>query len=135
MKIDISREIIFRTARSGGKGGQNVNKVETMVEGVFDPQQSTILTVHQKELISEKLKNKMTNSGLLIVKSQRERSQLANKEDVIEKLNRLIEQALKKKKMRIATAPTKGSKEKRIQGKKIKSQTKSGRRKVDYNDL
>jgi ribosome-associated protein len=135
MKIDISREIVFRTARSGGKGGQNVNKVETMVEGIFDPAASSVLTVDQKQLIIEKLKNKMTNTGLLIVKSQRERSQLANKEDVIEKINRLIEQALKKKKMRIATAPTKGSKEKRIQGKKIKSQTKSGRRKVDYNDL
>lgn len=135
MKIDISREIIFRTARSGGKGGQNVNKVETMVEGIFDPAASSVLTVDQKQLIIEKLKNKMTNTGLLIVKSQRERSQLANKEDVIEKINKIIEQALKKKKMRIATAPTKGSKEKRIQGKKIKSQTKSGRRKVDYNDL
>jgi ribosome-associated protein len=135
MKIDISREIVFRTARSGGKGGQNVNKVETMVEGIFDPAASSVLSVDQKQLIIEKLKNKMTNTGLLIVKSQRERSQLANKEDVIEKINRLIEQALKKKKMRIATAPTKGSKEKRIQGKKIKSQTKSGRRKVDYNDL
>jgi ribosome-associated protein len=135
MKIDISREIVFRTARSGGKGGQNVNKVETMVEGIFDPAASSVLSVDQKQLIIEKLKNKMTNTGLLIVKSQRERSQLANKEDVVEKINRLIEQALKKKKMRIATAPTKGSKEKRIQGKKIKSQTKSGRRKVDYNDL
>jgi ribosome-associated protein len=135
MKIDISREIVFRTARSGGKGGQNVNKVETMVEGIFDPAASLVLTVDQKQLIIEKLKNKMTNNGLLIVKSQRERSQLANKEDVIEKINRLIEQSLKKKKMRIATAPTKGSKEKRIQGKKIKSQTKSGRRKVNYNDL
>ncbi len=135
MKIDISREIVFRTARSGGKGGQNVNKVETMVEGIFDPEKSSILSVDQKEIIQEKLKNKMTNTGLLIVKSQRERSQLANKGDVIEKINRLIEQTLKKKKMRIATAPSKGSKEKRIQGKKIKSQTKSGRRKVDYNDI
>ncbi len=87
MKIDITREISFRTARSGGSGGQNVNKVETMVEGLWDIDKSQLITDEQKERIKDKLRNRITQNGILIVKSQSERTQLGNKEIVVKKMH------------------------------------------------
>ena len=130
MKIDISRELEFRTARSGGKGGQNVNKVETMVEGIFNISGSAILTEEQKNLLLEKLSNRINKEGLPFVKSQATRSQLNNKEIVIEKINQLISQALEKKKTRIATKPSKASVEKRIDHKKRNAGIKDFRKKL-----
>lgn len=133
MKIDVYNEIIFSTARSGGKGGQNVNKVETMVEGRWNAAESGLFSWHQKQLIIEKLSNKITSEGLLLVKSQTARTQLSNKEEVVKKMNAMIEHALIKKKARIATKPSKGSKEKRIDAKKNKSEIKDNRRKVRFD--
>lgn len=129
MKIDITREISFRTARSGGSGGQNVNKVETMVEGLWDIDHSQVLDDEQKNRIKDKLRNRITQSGILIVKSQSERTQLGNKEIVLKRMHQLLTEALHKKKSRISTRPTKASKEKRIEHKKKRSDIKSGRRK------
>lgn len=128
--INVLKEIQFKTARSGGKGGQNVNKVETMVEGSFHVASSEILTDKQKETIIEKLANKITNDGYLLVKSQAERTQLGNKEEVIVKMHLLLNNALIKRKKRKPTKPTKASKEKRVKVKKEKGIIKAGRKKI-----
>lgn len=129
MSIDLSAEITFRTARSGGKGGQNVNKVETMVEGYFDVTASSLLTDQQKALVQEKLAHRINAEGLLQVRSQEERTQLGNKQLVVKKMNELVHKALLKPKKRVPTKPSKAVKEKRLQFKKRLSDKKQQRRK------
>lgn len=130
--INVVKEIKFKTARSGGSGGQNVNKVETMVEGYFDVDASQLFSPEQKELIKQKLANKITDEGFLLVKSQTERSQLGNKEEVVRKINALLNQALIQPKKRKATKPSKAAKENRIASKKKNSEIKEGRKKINY---
>ncbi len=127
-KVQILKELTYKMSRSSGKGGQNVNKVSTKVELRFDVKQSLFLSDDEKCRLIEKLRNRISNKGILVISCDTERTQLRNKTKVIELFFGLIEKALYIQKKRKKTTPTKSSVEKRIKDKKIKSEKKQQRR-------
>ena len=122
-------ELKLKAVRSSGKGGQHVNKVSTRVELYFNVTSSSFLNEEQKTLILEKLKNRINSEGELILASQTERSQLANKKAVILRFDELIKKALEKKKKRIPTKISKAKQQQRLESKKLHAQKKIFRKK------
>jgi ribosome-associated protein len=123
-------EIVFRSSRSSGPGGQNVNKVESRVELIFDVKRSPSLSDEHREKILATVGNKIDSNGLLHMTSQRSRSQWQNKETVIAGLIRLLRAATKPAKKRLHTHPSKAIKEKRLKEKRITSEKKKTRSRI-----
>lgn len=124
---DVTSELDISASRSGGPGGQNVNKVNSKINLRFDVKQSPSLTEEEKEKILDKLSSRITNEGVLILSASSKRTQLQNKEAAIEKFNQLMGRAFAKRKARKATKPTKGSIKRRLKSKKIQSEKKKMR--------
>jgi ribosome-associated protein len=123
-----SGELEISFARSGGPGGQNVNKVSSKVDLRWNPSTSLALTNDDRVLLLDKLKNRLTNSGELIVTSTLTRDQIKNREDARDKLVLIVKAALDRPKPRKATKPSKGVKRRRIADKRHKAEQKRNRR-------
>jgi ribosome-associated protein len=127
-KTDLQKELIYKTSRSGGKGGQNVNKVASKVELLFSVSNSALFTDDEKLLLNDKLQSRFNKDGFVQVICDEERSQYLNKEKAIERLISLLTKALRKPKVRKATKVSKAAKAARLEAKRINSLKKEGRR-------
>ncbi|MGF7038158.1 alternative ribosome rescue aminoacyl-tRNA hydrolase ArfB [Mucilaginibacter lappiensis] len=132
-KSNLQKEVTYKTSRSGGKGGQNVNKVSSKVELLFNINGSELFTEDEKVLLSEKLQNRLNKDGLVQVICDEERSQYLNKEKAIERLVLLLTRALQKPKVRKPTKVSKAVKAARLDNKK-KHSAKKENRKINHSD-
>jgi ribosome-associated protein len=130
-KEELQRDVQYKTSRSGGKGGQNVNKVSSKVELLFSVTNSMLFTDEEKALLMSKLQSRLNKDGLLQVVCEEERSQYLNKEKAIEKLQTILTKALHQPKKRKASKPSKASVAARLDEKRRASLKKINRRFTD----
>lgn len=128
-KSELLKELTFKTSRSGGKGGQNVNKVSTKVELNLDIDRSELFNPDEKERLKQKLAHKIIAGGTIQVVTEEERTQLGNKERGVEKLLKLLHAALHQDAPRKATKPRRSAVEKRLKVKQQQAFKKINRRK------
>lgn len=128
MRACLLEEVRYRTSRASGPGGQHVNKTESRVELMWNPAGSLCLDQVQKARLLSVIGNRLTEKGELILASEKYRSQIRNKEDVANRFLRLVTAALIPPRKRVATRPTRASREKRIKQKKIRGDIKKSRR-------
>jgi ribosome-associated protein len=127
-------ELTFTASRSGGPGGQNVNKVATRVTLAFDVAGSASLLAAQKALILTRLATRISKDGVLRVVSQRHRSQAANRQAALDRFVELVRGALAEEVPRVATRPTRVAKERRVASKKLRARIKETRRRPDSTE-
>lgn len=123
-------ELNFEFSRSGGPGGQHVNKTNSAAVLRWNVDMTLAFSEDQKLILQSKLR--ITNSGEVIIRSEESRDQEKNKKKCLEKLDHFIEKALFVPKKRKATKPSRSQKEKRIKSKKIRSEVKKSRSKKDW---
>ncbi len=129
---DLSTELSYRAVRGSGPGGQHVNKTSTKVELRWSLPESAFFSEQQKVRLSAKLASRLTSEDELILTDHSTRSQSRNREIVTKRLYQLLEEALKKDKLRKKTKPTNAAKRKRLDNKKRRGEVKSGRGQVFY---
>ncbi|MBD3903012.1 aminoacyl-tRNA hydrolase [Chryseobacterium sp. Ch-15] len=125
---NFTTELTYKTSRSSGAGGQNVNKVETSVTVMWKVQDSDFFNVFQKRLISEKLKNRINLDGILQLTVSESRTQLQNKKIATEKILEIVNESVIIPKARYKTKPSKAKVQKRLDTKKKLSDKKENRR-------
>ncbi len=131
-KKQLHQELTFQTSRSGGPGGQNVNKVNSKVTLYFDVLNSKLLRDVEKKRIKNALENRLSKEGVLIIHAQSERTQLANKQAAIKRFEQILEKVCTPQKKRKPTKATLSSQKERLNRKKKHGEKKQNRKKVDY---
>lgn len=133
MTVIPESELDFRFFRAGGPGGQNVNKVATAVQMRFDARHSPSLTEAVKERLMKLAGQRLTQDGVIVITAVRFRTQERNRADAMERLQALVDKASVAPVKRVATRPTRASKERRLQAKAVRSSIKAGRGRPDLD--